>query len=217
MSIIQQIKAHEQELFSKKIPSDLKTCPNCKETPDYFQLHYCKKRLFLVIVEGSVQKIWSFLGRWKCSLCGRSFIYYPDFAIPYKRYVKNNIIELAQLYVENDKVTYQEAVTNNGLAIGYDSEADLIDERQLVGSTVWRWLAWIGSLNHVVSKGLDIIRQKLPSSEIFRQIHPIHPKKYRSNERRKLLSQSLILFMAEKILKNLSNWSIFPHFAIRYG
>lgn len=208
--------AHEQEILSKKIPTDLQTCPNCKQTPEFFKPHECKKRLFLVIVEDSVQKIHSFLGRWKCPLCGKSFTYYPDFAIPYKRYVKDNIIKLARQYIENSNITYREVVKDKGLAIGYDSDADKIDERQLEGSTVWRWLDYIGSLNQLLSKALNLIRQRSPSSEIFRQIQPIYPKKYRTNERKKLLSQSIRLFIAEMVFSNLFGLSIFPKFATGY-
>jgi len=96
-----------KQLFSKgfspsKIPFDLKTCPICKEAPDYFKPHDCRKRVFLVIVEWVVQKIESVLGRWKCPLCNHTFTYYPNFAIPYKRYVKDNILTQVSHFKETN-------------------------------------------------------------------------------------------------------------------
>ena len=47
------------------------------------------------------------LGRWKCTLCKRTFIVYPKFGLPYKRYLLPDIIELTDKYLEEDRQTYR--------------------------------------------------------------------------------------------------------------
>lgn len=180
MSIIEKIKAHGQEVLSGNIPADLEVCPRCGGNPESFKPHDFRNRLFLVITDGLVQQIPSFLARWRCPLCHRPFTYYPDFAMPYKRYVKDDVLEFSRQYVEDDCSSYRDVVQDNASAIGYDSGEETIDERQLAPSTLWRWLSYIGSLQQVLGRALHLIRQKSPSSGIFRQIRPVHVRKYRS-------------------------------------
>lgn len=217
MSIIEKIKAHGQEVLSGNIPSDLEVCPRCEGNPESFKPHDYRGRLFLVIIDGLVQQIPSFLARWRCPLCHRPFTYYPDFAMPYKRYVKDDVLELSRQYVEDDHSSYRDVVQDNASAIGYDSGEDTIDERQLAPSTVWRWLSYVGSLQQALYKALHLIRQKSPSSGIFRQIRPVHVQKYRSHGRKKLLGRCLRLFRAEGEFSPLFGVSIFTHLATPYG
>ena len=216
MSIIEKIRAHEQEVSSGKVPDDLRHCPRCKEKPQSFKLHDVKSRLFLVIIEGFVHSIRSFLGRWKCALCGYCFTYYPDFALPYKRYVKDTIVQLSRDYGEDDEASYRKGVQNKGSPIGYKG-VDKIDERHFVGSPLWRWLRSIGSLEESLRSGLNLIRQKSPSSGIFRNIRPVAPHKYRSDKRKKLPGRCVRFFFVEDEFKALFGCSIFPKYATGYS
>jgi hypothetical protein len=153
----------------------------------------------------------------KCPLCHCTFTYYPDFAIPFKRYVKENILELSRKYIEDDETIYKDVVYDKGLQIGYETDQGKIDERYFEGSTVWRWLSFLGSLLNTLNNALNLIRQKSPTSSIFRQIYPIHPNKYRSDKRKKLLQQSMRLFYADDEFQRLFKISIFPDLATRYS
>jgi hypothetical protein len=214
MNIIERIKAHEKEVLSGIIPDNLQICPKCKGSSRFFKLHEGRFRLFLVIVDCFVKQVEALLGRWKCPLCHKTSTYYPDFAIPYKRYVKDNILELSQKYLEEDNSTYETVVRKEDTAIVYDSAQSKKYECQVAGSTVWWWLHSIGSLKDIVSKAFSLIREKDPSSGIFRQIRPIKAKKYRSDERKKVLQQFARLLNAEEEFRRLFSHSIFPHFAI---
>lgn len=216
ITVIEEIRTHEKEVLAKLLPDDLRYCPHCKEIHTLFKQHDSRKRLFLVIVGSFVKIIRSFLGRWKCTLCGHTFTYYPDFAVPYKRYVKGNILILCEKYLGNDDATYRKVIEHDGSAIGYDSGTEKIDERQLVGSTVWRWLGFLGLLKECVRKSLDLIKQKDPSTKVFRQIHPVHYKKYRSEERKDVLNYAMRLLFVEEEFKKLFSVSIFPKFATGY-
>ena len=208
MSILEKIKAHEQDVRATKYPPDLNICPICKKAHKSYKPHQKRNRLFLIIIGNIAKEIWSLLGRWKCLICGSTFTYYPDFAIAHKRYVKEKVLELSRKYVEDDDTNYREAASNDGTPVVYET-----DERYFEHTTVWRWVGYIGSLEQRLSKGLKLIREKDPSSRIFRQIHPVNPRKYRSEGRRKLLDRCMRLFMAEREFKELFNASIFTEFA----
>ncbi len=105
MDIIDEIKEYRKEVLSGKIPDNLQMCPKCNVNVKNIKLHERRKRLFLVVAEHFIKKVWSLLGRWKCLCCNSTFTYYPQFAIPYKRYVKENIMSLCREYVEDDRST----------------------------------------------------------------------------------------------------------------
>ena len=208
MSILEKIKAHEQEVRATKQPFDLHICSNCKEAHRSFKPHQKRNRLFLIIMGSIVHRIRSLLGRWKCLLCGATFTYYPDFAIPHKHYVKEKILELSRRYVEDEDKSYRKVASNNGFPIVHETS-----ERYFDHTTVWRWVGYIGSLEQRLSKGLKLIREKSPSSKIFRQIHPINPRKYRSEARRKLLDRCMRMYILEDEFKKVFNASIFTELA----
>ncbi len=203
MNIIDKIKENKKEVLSGKIPDNLQICPKCNVNAENIKLHERRKRLFLVITERFIRKVWTLPGRWKCHCCNSTFTYYPQFAIPHKRYVNENIMSLSRQYVEDDRSTYRNVVRYRGLAIGYEIDKDKIDERLFVGTTLWRWLGFIGSLENTLRDALDLIRQKSPTSEIFREAPPLNPRKYRSEERRKLLQRCMELFNVENEFKNV--------------
>ncbi|MCP4911591.1 MAG: hypothetical protein GY909_00620 [Oligoflexia bacterium] len=208
MSIIEKIKAHEQEVRATKYPPDSHICPNCKEAHKSFKPHQKRNRLFLVIIGNIVNKIRSLLGRWRCLICGATFTYYPDFAIPCKRYVKEKVLELSRKYVEDDDTSYRKVASNNRFPIVHETGEHYFDH-----TTVWRWVGYIGSLEQRLSRALKLIREKEPSSKIFRQIHPVNPRKYRSKGRRKLLDRCMRLFILEREFKKVFNASNFTEFA----
>ena len=139
MTILEKIEAHKQAILSSQVPEDLTTCPCCHQSPPEFKLHDVRQRSFRVIIENLVHLVQGFLARWKCTLCKHSFTWYPDFAIAYKRYVKDSIVKLSSKYVEDDKTTYNQTVQHQSSFIAYTTDKE-IQEPCLAGSTVHRWL-----------------------------------------------------------------------------
>jgi hypothetical protein len=99
-------------------------CPHCQERPDRFRLHDRRGRTFLVVVERVVQRVRSFLARWKCSLCRRTFTMYPPFALPWKRYVREFLFDCVGKYLERDELSYRRAVEVGGMAVFYGGWRD---------------------------------------------------------------------------------------------
>ncbi|MDP7638362.1 MAG: hypothetical protein QGG73_01395, partial [Candidatus Hydrogenedentes bacterium] len=101
------------------IACDLDRCPHCRGHPGRFMKHGVRSRLFLVLVEAVILRVWSHLTRWKCPLCRRSFTLYPDFALPFKRHVLTFILERCAAYVEDRARTYREGIEEEGVALCY--------------------------------------------------------------------------------------------------
>lgn len=207
------IQKHTDSIISGKIRPPQGSCPHCFETPDTFKLHESRKRGFRFIAGCFVRIVISLLVRWKCSICGRTFTEYPAFALAYKRYVLMDIERLSEDYLENDK-SYQQTVSCEGEPIGYEEKDGKIDERQLSASTPWRWLTFLGSMNNTLTEGLNLIEQRGSQSTIFRQLFPLWPGKYRTDERKLLLQNAWKLLQANRVFEHLFGHKIFPRYAI---
>lgn len=203
-----EFREHEHSIVTKQGP---RFCPKCKSDGNDFKLHERRDRLFYVIIDSFVHTVASFLGRWKCCLCRATFTLYPQYALPYKRYGRDVGISLTKAYVTNDAATYR-SVTS---AIGYTTQTQKIDDRMLAGTTVWRWLGFFGSLKNTLRNAFEIIRQSAPNSTVFRQMSPIHSKKYRSEERKTVLEQAFRLFTADAGFQAIWRHSFFPDLATR--
>lgn len=232
--MLDEIQRYTKSVKDGSLFCDLDTCPRCVKQPRGFTRHDTRSRTFLVLAGRLVHKVLSVLTRWKCPLCGRPFTFYPAFALPYKRYVRQTIIEKTAMYIEEDKqpgdetkkepgekgefVTYRKAVKEKGCALGYASTREgIIDERQLAPSTVYRWITSLAGLRATLQKALGLIKQKSATSKIFRQIIPVSPRKYRSDGRRLELQHCRRLLQVDREYRVLFGPSVFPHLATASG
>lgn len=214
MSAVEEIKAYRKAVLAGEVKCASVACPVCEGVPDAFRVHDRRRRCFYVIVEAFVERVVSLLIRWKCLLCDTTFTQYPPFALPHKRYVRQAVEAPSEKYVGEEPCTYREAAKVRGRAIGYaSSQDDVIDERQLVPSTVWRWLGFMGELKETLRKAHGLIKAKDPSSELFRNAASIAPHKYRTTGRRAVLRRALRLVHAGREYRRLFGRSIFPELA----
>jgi transposase-like protein len=214
MPVREEIKTHKEAVLAGEVKCTRVDCPICEGVPDAFKVHERRRRWFYVIVGAFVERLVSLLIRWKCPLCGRTFMQYPPFALPHKRYVRQAVEALAGRYVREESCTYREAVKARGGAIGYAAAQDeRIDERQLVPSTVWRWLSFLGELKETLRKARRLIRAKAPSSSLFRNASSIDRRKYRSELRRNVLRGALQLMNAGQEYRRIFGRGIFPELA----
>ena len=140
------IQQHLDDIISGKIPKPKECCPRCFSNPGTFKLHECRKRAFRCIAGNFVKVLITLLARWKCSECGKTFTFYPSFAVPHKRYTKNDILNLSSKYIEDKKQTCYTAVTHAGSPIGYQEENEKYVDHFLAPSTLWRWIKWSGDI-----------------------------------------------------------------------
>jgi hypothetical protein len=218
--LLKVMQEYTRSVLDNKLRCDWKVCPCCGRVPEQaFKFHDCRNRTFRMIVEQFVIKVLSFLTRWKCSLCGQKATFYPPFGAPHKRYVTAAIMDRSFRYVEDDRATYRSAVREKTkvpgytTGVGYTTADDgRTDERQLAHATVHRWLTWLGSLRETLRMALTLIKAKAMDSAIFRQVFPVPPWKYRSDERRLCLGACRRLFRVDRECRRLSFPPVIPSF-----
>ena len=225
--IEQEIQAYAEKILNGQIPCNMKTCPNCRLSPDCFNLHDVRERTFLVVVQRLVRTVLSLLVRWKCPLCGKTFTDYPSFALPYKRYVRQTVMDAVRRCLENDRMSYRQGVCKQdtidwnvdpakpSLPVYYEGKGRTIDERALAHSTLHHWITTLGSFKQTVRTTLSLLIAR--GSDVHRKARPIPARKYRSQARRTLLQDSLLLFNAEDEFRFLFGISIFPQLATAQG
>ncbi len=216
LPILEEIQSYTGAVEKKEVQCDVSSCPRCGE-PASFKLHERRRRTYLVVVERFVKTVLSLLTRWKCERCGETFTLYPSFALPGKRYLRQEVFRRAGRYVDGDHESYRKAVKVDGLPVFHEGRGKEIDERSLAHTTLHRWLALFSTLAGTCREALGLIRQKSPASGVFRKAFPIVPWKYRSDERRRVLQDSRRLLVAEGEYHSLFGISIFPRLATLCG
>ena len=204
----EQIKAYQNQVEKNKItPHGLGPCPRCHLESIFFKLHAYRERRFLVIVDILVKAVFCTLVRFRCTDCGKTITSYPDFAIPHKHYTRQTIEGLSRAYVENDQMTYQDAVMND----------DAVPERPISGqalapSSVHRWISTLAALIIAHQQALKKLLQQNPAAQLGIHLGPIQipEKKYKTSNRRYCLLRCRWFFKIQAVFKK----SVFTEFAI---
>jgi hypothetical protein len=182
-----------------------------------------RQRRFLVAVERLIVEVMSFLVRMKCSYCGRTFTEYPPFALPYKRFVSDEIMERSLRYLQENTMTYKRAACKPSTSEIYGRSPpsplpiyypDPDKPRQLAPSTVHRWITTLGALDKTLQAALSLLLEK--GDDIHRQVLDVAVRKYRSQARKRCLQDCLRLFLCEARFRVVFNRSIFPELATSY-
>lgn len=205
---LEDIKAHQQRVEKNKItPDNLPPCPRCRVESAFFKIHAYRERRFLIIIEMLIKAAYCSLVRFGCPGCGKTFTHYPDFAIPYKHYTRQTIEGLSCAYVENDQMTYEDAVITD----------EAVAERPVSGqalapSSVHRW---IGTLAELIRANQDAMKKwlsKKGAAQFFEAAGPIQipERKYKTHKRRHCLLRCRWFFKIQAVFKK----SVFTEFAI---
>lgn len=141
----------------------------------------------------------------------------PTFLLPYRRYASTSLLPLARDYLQQDRLSYQQAVAPGGRVIGYVTPRgqQKIDERALHRSTLWRFLFFLGGQTAALQAGLELYSQHDPLSAMHRFLGSVSPRKHRSQQRGEILRT------ARRLLHLIDRWDctfpqpFFPRFATR--
>ena len=177
----EQIKAYQEKVEKGKItPDGLDPCPRCNLEPGHFKIHAFRERRFLIIVEMLVEAVYSTLVRFKCAGCGKTFAFYPDFAIPHKHYTRQTVVKFSSTYVEDDQKTYEDAVmTVDGVPMRLGAG------RSLAPSTIHRWIFTLAGIFAAYQAAKAEPLHKKASSRLGKTQIP--KKKYRTLTRKAVL------------------------------
>jgi len=177
----EEIKAYQEKVEKGKITSDgLDPCPRCNLEPGHFKIHAFRERRFLIIIKMLVEAVYSTLVRFKCTGCGKTFAFYPDFAVPHKHYTRQTVLKFSSTYVEDDQKTYKDAVMT------IDGVPECSEKgRPLAPSTIHRWISTLAAIFTAYPEAKGKPLQEKASSRLCKT--PIPKKKYRTLRRKELL------------------------------
>ena len=208
----EDIKAYQEQLEKNKIkPDNLPPCPQCSVESAFFKEHAYRDRTFLVIVDMLVKTVFSVLLRFRCPECGKTFTYYPDFALPYKRYTRQTVTHFSRSYVQDPDATYQKAAMVGTSVPGYPG-----DQQTLAPSTIHGFITSVSGLAITAQRALDLVLQEDPASAICRDIAQltVAGQKYKSKARKGTLVQCLKFLAIEPLFHRIFNTSIFTKLAM---
>jgi hypothetical protein len=214
--LVKVITAHGAAASGKEgIECTVGACPRCQARPKRFWRHGTRLRLFLVFAE-VVVRVWSYLPRWKCPACKHTFTQYPPFALPFKRYALPFIRERVVAYVTDEALTYAKGVEEEGMSICHEDPGE---GRKLWPSTLWRWVSTLGGFPETVRRALDLIKQKDPSSVLFRALgeRQFRGEKFRSQARKGVLQRCRELLLVEPVYAESFGARILPDLATGVG
>jgi hypothetical protein len=205
---LEDIKAYQQKVEKDKIsPHHLPPCSRCSVDSSYFKIHAYRQRRFLIIIEMLIKVVYCSLIRFICPGCGKTFTFYPDFAIPHKHYTRQTIESFSRAYVENDQKTYEDAVmTDDGVP------ECAVSGRSLAPSSIHRW---IGTLAGLILSNQDALKksfQEKGAAQLCMHFGPITipKKKYKTHNRRDCLLRCRWFFKIQAFFKK----SDFTEFAL---
>ena len=209
---LEDIRAYQQKVEKDKItPHNLPPCPRCNVDSSFFKVHAYRERRFLVIVEMLIKTAFCSLIRFRCPGCGKTFTFYPDFAIPHKHYTRQSVMGFAANYLESDDMTYQQAVMVDNSAPGYPQP-----DSTLAPSTIHRWITSLGDYTKICRTALILLLQENPASNACRNLAGliIPPRKYKNMHRKKRLLSCRKLGMIEDLFLLTFKTSIFTKLAM---
>lgn len=214
-TITQQIKRHEEQVLQRASVCYRKACPLCCGRPP-FGRHDIRRRTFRCFQDGKVQTVRSWLVRWCCPNCNRTFTDYPPFALPYKRFVKSTILRACGDYVGQTTSTYRSVALQDSVRID-ERGSDGRNVTSFSHSTLWRWLTWLAAMPLTVQAATQLIRQKNSNVALHREAWAIAPARYRSTARRLTLQAAFRTLGVAQFFELLFGAPLFPNFATTLG
>lgn len=185
-----------------RISSGVDECPYCHTRSKRFIRNGTRSRIFLTLLDGTVYKFAAKLSRWKCPICKRSFTEYPDFAMPNKRFTRQDIMAFCKKYLADELATYRDTVSDKGLPLFYPehdpdpswwkaSKDDDVDSDSVAPSlshtAVYRWLTTLAKHSNQKRGTEGVSSVAVPVSR------RVYPSKFQSEERRRLLERCMLL------------------------
>ena len=177
----EEIKAYQEKVEKSKItPDGLDPCPRCNLEPGHFKIHAYRERRFLIIIEMLLKAVYCTLVRFKCNSCGKTFAFYPDFAVAHKHYTRPTVVTFSSTYLEDDQKSYKDAImTVDGVPTRLETGG------QLAPSTIHRWISTLAGIFTAYQEAKEKPLQKKACLRLCETQIP--KKKYRTRTRKEVL------------------------------
>jgi len=213
-----EVNEYNHAVENNSFHCQCEVCPRCLVGSD-FARHDCTRRWFRIRVfdpqlkEFVIEVLPSWRVRFRCRHCQKVFTEYPPFALPYKRFVKQDVLAKALNYLERQppdaRASYRESLREKLFPLGYTHQDK---GRQLSHVSLWRWLSWLGSLQDLVQRATQLILQKDPRADVHRQSCAVADAKVRSAPRRQTLEQATMTIRVADAFCLYFGVSLFTHF-----
>lgn len=211
------IEKYSSDVLGNKVPCGLPSCPVCNSQPHLFRRHQARPRKFRILSDALVQLVICLVIRWKCPGCNKTFTQQPPFALPFKRYTSDAILDHCGRYLEDETLTYRKTVLEEGSEIFHAStnDGDTPVDKVLSHTTPYRWITTLEGFKEIGRRALDVILQKSPDIRVCRDLAAltISPHKFVKAPREQTLKRSRWLIHLEAVFRAVFHASIFPFFA----
>jgi hypothetical protein len=206
----EQIKTWTEQTMKTEAECGLEQCYRCKGIPDQFKRHDRRSRVFLVVARDVVRRFDSVVIRWKCPLCGKILTELPAFALRFKRYVGETVLEWTGTFLEGRLGVVDAVVTDeDGTPVTYVKTVGREEQfcpEQLWASTVRRWAQWLEGLTETLRAG----RRLLQATQTGRMSRRWQPCQRPYQTARDLLA-------VDAQFRQIFGHSVFPKFASQHG
>lgn len=200
------IQAYQAQILGNPAALLPQRCPVCQVTGT-LRKHELRPRGFWYVLSNEVVRALSFALRVACKSCGHRTTLLPDFALPYKRYVRADVLEASERYLLDATATYETATRIEHLPVFHDA-----DGSSRPRSTVHRWIGFLGSLVTLLTHATGLALEADPAFSPAREMLPIAPHRFRSDMRRTLLERAQrLLVVRTRLIRVLGD--PFPRFA----
>jgi len=161
------------------------------------------------VFDDIVYPIASIVTNWICTNCKKSFTKLPSICVARKLYLRSEIEERCENYLEEPTMSYRKAVEENGLPLQHFSEvvtagaSEEEKENELIHvmahSTIYRWIGDLAKCRETIEQPVVTMAMDLDTKgELCSIVMP--PMKYCSHERKMVLIAACFLLRAKKIV-----------------
>ena len=205
-----RIKTWTEQMMKEDPRCGLEQCYRCKGIPDEFKRYDRRSRVFLLVVRDVVRRFESFVVRWKCPICGKILTELPAFALQFKRYVSQTVLDWTSTYLQADLYVANGVVTDeDGRAVTYVKTVGKEEQfctEQLWASTVRRWAEWMDGLTQTVREAKRLLQPLQTDGD---------SRRWRSAQQPYPTARDLLSMNAR--FEQAFGHSVFPKFASQQG
>ncbi len=156
----QKVNAWTGRVLGSEPVCSFRWCKKCRKekTSGDFKRHDRRSRIFQWLDNEIVKRVNSWVLRWVCLECGNVTTELPDFALPFKRYVAQTVVDTTAKFLAGTLESMGGVVAvadeNTKVAVTYvdmvNGKAEVSWE-QMWRKTVRGWCGWLGELEEVLN------------------------------------------------------------------
>jgi hypothetical protein len=155
----EEVNAWTERVLGPEPVCTVEWCKECQEekTPGDFKRYDRRSRIFQWLEDEFVKRVNSWVLRWLCRKCGKVVTELPDFALPFKRYVAQTVVDTTAKFLTGTLESMGGVlVVADGKTKAAVTYVDMVEGKaRVLGKQMWRktvteWCRWLGELEEVL-------------------------------------------------------------------